>query len=236
MVIIILEVIKVETNYNEVEEKNFIDTEFKEDNYTKYIRGKPIYYKTSEVAMQLNTTDSTVRFYCGCFNDFLNIETSGRNRRFKDGDIEKLKFIQKLLKEDGLSIQQVKEYLSEPDIENKVIKQDDPLPVQIIASATAMEVGIQLNDFMEQLKEALFKDLKQQQEANKDEIKEYLAVAIKEQIGEISNYINSQELEAKKRDEEILNTLKKGMEERDKLNQELQKEKSKGLFGRLFKK
>lgn len=237
----------------ENENNNPIDAEFIEDTYTKFINGKPIYYKTNEVAQALGENDSTIRFWCQMFADFLPIETSGRNRKFKDGDIEKLRFIQKLLRIDKLSIQQVKEYCSEPNIEKRLVKESDPLPVQIIATSTAIEVGSQLNDYLERMENNILDKIEQNHQLELDlikeefsknqeenrKLKEDLSKAIElnsKGLSELQQLIDTKELEAKQRDEEKIALLKSNMEERKKASEQLEKEKSKGLFSKLFKK
>jgi DNA-binding transcriptional MerR regulator len=169
---------------------------------------------------------------------------SGSHRRFKEDDIERLKYIKKLLREEGYSINQVIEFAGQDKVKAETqIEKREPLAMQALATAVAIEVGSQLEEYKlmirEELKEEIRNNFKAQeilQENNKEELKDYIAVAIQEQLGKISEHLDSREIEAKKRDEEKMDLLKKNMEEREKLAQELEKEKSKGFFGRLFGK
>jgi DNA-binding transcriptional MerR regulator len=248
----------VESNNDKQQEneQGAIDIEFKEDNYTRFIRGKAIYFKTAEVAEQLSTpeypvSDSTVRFWCTQFKEFLPIETVGRNRMFKDGDIEKLRYIKKLLYSDGLSIQQVKEFLQEvpiEEIENKALKQNEPLPMQALASALTLEIGVALEEFKEQIRQELINEIKashkeqiELQKQNQQEIKETIALTIDEKldskfdekIDKLQSHIDQRELQAKERDQEIIDTLKQEMKERKKLNEQLEQEKSKSWWNKI---
>lgn len=227
------------------DKNNIIDIEFTEDKSVKFIKGKPLYYKTNDVAELLEENPSTIRFWAECFKDFLNIELSGRNRKFKEVDIEKLRYIKKLLREDNLTINQVKQYCSEEDmsiIESKM-KQSEPIMIQSIASAITMEVATYMDEFKESLGKQVLQEIQdgliQQQnslESFQSDLKEHIAITIAEEVKSnvesIKGYIDEKELQARQRDIDMLETLKKNMEEQKKLNEQ----KSRGFFGKLFGK
>jgi len=236
-----------------------IDVDYNENTDLKYIKGKPLYYKTAQVGSQLSESDSTVRFWCECFKDFLPIQTSGRNRMFTDGDIEKLKYIQKLLREDHLTISQVKEYCSEQDtsvIERK-IKKADPIALQSLASALAIEIGTQLEEYKLQIKNELIAEMKEQfdeqnklQNQNKLDIQEFIAITVKNELKEniqteiknqtndIKIIVNNMEQEASRNLIEREDLLRHNMEERklQQNQQEVIKQQKKGFFSKLFGK
>jgi len=218
-------------------DEKIIDVDYKEAKAEDEINGKPLYFYTSQVASRLNETDSTVRFWCSKFKDILNIEMTGSHRRFKEEDIEKLKFIKKLLREDNFSIQQVQEYISVKDtsiVERQVEKQE-PLAMQVLARAIAIEVGGDLEDFKLMVKNQLIDELRN----NKEEIKEYIAVSVSEEIenkldsklSDLKTYFDTKELEAKSRDTEMLDLMKNNMEKRKEESQ-----KDKGFFKKVFGK
>lgn len=103
----------------------------------KVIRGKALYFSTSQVANVLNETDSKIRYYTNVFDDILHIEISNKQRRYTEADIDKLKFIIEL-KSEGMTIKQIQEYCQEVNFENTKeiqIKENNPLSVQTMAKA-----------------------------------------------------------------------------------------------------
>lgn len=121
-----------------INDENIKDVEFEDvSQQEKTIRGSVLYYSTSQVAQILGIPDSTVRYYTKVFDDILHIEISNKQRRYKNSDIEKLKFIVQL-KEEGLTIKQIEEYCSEVSFQegNGVqIKESNPLSIQALTKA-----------------------------------------------------------------------------------------------------
>jgi DNA-binding transcriptional MerR regulator len=210
-------------------------SEFQENSFKneeiRFINGKPLYYTTSQVGQIIDETDSTIRFWCTKFKDILQIETSGKNRRFKEEDIEKLKYIKKLLREDNFSINQVIEYCSEKNsnIMETKIQNQEPMALQALATALTIEIGRQLEDykthmmeqFSQEMKTLIMKQLEFQEQQKEDIIGE---------INRLKGLVENQELQAKERDEIMINTLKKRMEEHK------EEEKKEGFWSRLFHK
>lgn len=228
-----------------MENNEFIDVDFNEQTNEKHINGKALYYTTSQVSILLNESDSTIRFWCSKFKDILQIETSGTHRRFKESDIEQLKYIKKLLREEGYSINQVLEYCSEKDvsvIENKLV-QNDPLAIKAIATALGIEMTKRMDNFKEEILHHISFEINDMigkqallHEENKEDLKDYIATTIHEKINDSMNdiklHLNNQEQIAKERDSELINTLRKSQEEQKKLLEQ----KSQGFFSRIFKK
>ena len=116
-------------------DKNITYVEMQKDDGTyTVVENEPSYYTTKYVAEQLEENDSTIRFWCDEFEDYLKIKRSGRNRMFTDKDIKKLQNVKCLLKSEKLSIRQAKEFLlTGNSIAMKpAIEQNDPLVVQAI--------------------------------------------------------------------------------------------------------
>jgi DNA-binding transcriptional MerR regulator len=102
-----------------------------ESNKEKNIRGKALYFGTSQVADILNIPDSKVRYYTNVFDDILHIEISNKQRRYTQSDIDKMKFMIEL-KEEGMTIKQIQEYCQEVDFEDSKeiqIKENNPLSI-----------------------------------------------------------------------------------------------------------
>lgn len=229
---------------------NPIDVEFEEDTSTRYINGKPIYWNTSQVAEQLGIESSAVRYYCDCFSDFIKVKRSGRNRKFTDKNIEQLKFIKKLLKEDNLTIEQAKEFLSLKDtskLEHK-IENEEPLPAKILATMVSKQLSEQLENIKVQIIEEIigtintnFEYQSEIQQQTKVELKDCIAVTVDEivtetldnSLKEFKATLDIKEQEANKRDIEMLDLLHKNLEARRQ--EDLQKQ-NKGFFSRLFRK
>lgn len=72
-------------------------------------------YTTSEVAIQLELPESTVRYYAQEFDNYLQIPRNKAGYRiFHAGHIDSLQQIKILLKDEGLSIKQVHQRLESP--------------------------------------------------------------------------------------------------------------------------
>lgn len=79
------------------------------------ISGRPITFKTGDVAKMLNETPAMIRYYCREFEEFMGFEHNpGEHRVFTKKEIEYLRYIIYLVKEKNLSVKQAKEFLSTP--------------------------------------------------------------------------------------------------------------------------
>lgn len=179
---------------------NFKDIEFEDvDNETKdkQIRGTALYYNTSQVASILNIPDSTVRYYTKVFDDILKVEIINKQRKYKQSDIDKLKFICEL-KDEGMSIKQIQEYCSEVSFEEGKgvqIKESNPLSIQTLAKALMEHQEEQIQAMEERIVNRLEEYMINQSEANIgaiEKIKEELSItvddAVSEKIEEIKEY------------------------------------------------
>jgi DNA-binding transcriptional MerR regulator len=119
----------------------------------KNIRGKALYFSTSQVANILNIPDSRVRYYTNVFDDILHVEISNKQRRYTQSDIDKMKFIIEL-KEDGMTIKQIQEYCQEVDFQDSKeiqIKENNPLGIQAIAKALLEQQSILINEMKQDI-------------------------------------------------------------------------------------
>lgn len=121
--------------------------EFGAENQSSFhINGKPLTFKTGDVAKILNETPAMIRYYCREFEEFLGIEHNpGEHRIFTEREIEYLRYIIYLLKEKNLSVKQAKEFLSTPQgklmapIENDEDKVK--IFVEVISQQLKEEIG-----------------------------------------------------------------------------------------------
>lgn len=179
------------------EENEIQDVEFTEARENREIRGSVLYYSTSQVAQMLDIPDSTVRYYTKVFDPILNIEVYNKQRKYKQTDIDKLKFIVEL-KNEGMSVKQILEYCSKVDFntENGIqIKESNPLSIQTLAKALLEE---QRKEFIE-LKQDLFnhideklKNISNEQITHQNKIKESLLEEVSITVDDVlSDKLNS---------------------------------------------
>ncbi|HDR5083760.1 TPA: MerR family transcriptional regulator [Bacillus anthracis] len=214
-----------------MDNKDYIkDVDFEEisenNSKEKSIRGKALYYSTNQVATMLDEKDSKIRYYTKFFDDILKIEVSNTQRQYTEEDIEKLRFIIDL-KNEGMTLKQIKEYCQEVDFHNGEIsvKESNPLAIQTLAKALMEEQTKQI----ENLKTELFEQLKEfivsqniEQSKVLENIKEEIAVTVDEVVGEKMqtslseiketfkvSYVTKEEIESLKRKKSWFGWLKK---------------------------
>ena len=241
---------------------NYIDTNFMEisnkKTNDKIINGKPEYYSMGEVASLINESDSTIRFWCIKFKDILHIKRSGTHRKFTKQNIEQLKTIRYLLREKHYSINQVIEFASKPTTDKltKDIKKDNPIILQMFSSIITNEIEKQLSlykdnslielknmftdniipELQNKIIENITSNLEKQNELNiqnREELKKYIKDTFANHTDEVKTILDNKELEATKKDNEIINLLKENMKKRQ---EEYEKEKDKSFFSRIFRK
>lgn len=192
-----------------INDENIKDVEF-EDVLTqeKTIRGSVLYYSTSQVAQILNIPDSTVRYYTKVFDDILHIEISNKQRRYKNSDIEKLKFIVQL-KEEGLTIKQIGEYCSEVSFQEGKgvqIKESNPLSIQTLAKTLMdhqeKQIALMEERIMSRLNESI---LNQSLITSKtmEDIKEEICTTVDEIVSEKLEMTNNNICEINNKIDEI---------------------------------
>lgn len=73
----------------------------------------PKLYGIKEVAQKTGLPASTIRYYDQQFSDYLEVKRgAGRRRMFTPQAVERLMAVQRMLKEEGLSLRQVRQALS----------------------------------------------------------------------------------------------------------------------------
>ena len=222
-------------------DKNFIDVEFNDGNdEDKEIRGEPLYYNTIQVAQILGENDSTIRYWTKYFDDILKITISNKMKRYKKEDIEKLRFIRKLTREDGLTLKQVIEYCSEKgfNFDNGTIDGNNPLAIQSFISAMTIHMDEQIKSMQGQIikaQEEMIKSLLEMQTKSNELIQEQIAITVDEVIAdkmeEYFNKVDNRELNKTNEMNEKLDNIRLMMEER---KVESEKEEKKSWLKRLF--
>lgn len=203
------------------------DVDFEDLTEDKNIRGKALYYSTLQVATILGESDSKIRYYSNVFGDILNIEISNKQRRYKQSDIDKLKFIIEL-KNEGMTLKQIKEYCEEVNFDENgavIVKESNPLGIKALAQALMEEQTKQIElmkvDILEELKEFV-KEQSINNEIALDRIKEEISITIDDSVSEkLDNAI-----------EELKETFKIGYVTKE----EIYKNQNKSWFSRLFNK
>lgn len=203
-------------------ENDFIDVNYTED---KQINGAPKYYSTKDVAEKLSESDSTIRYWCNQFENKLNIERSGRDRKFTEHNIEQLRYIQKLLRYEGFTIRQVNEILEEkikdliPNEENK----NTQFMLEAISKALTTNIESLLVDIQDNFNKTII---------NQNEIINQLKLDLSNKIEEsnklIKEYSTLIQQKSEERDLKLVETLKQLQEDK--------KSENKNFFSKLFKK
>lgn len=124
-----------------------------EETQDKQIRGKALYFSTSQVASILNIPDSKVRYYTNVFDDILHIEVSNKQRRYTQADIDKMRFMIEL-KTEGMTIKQIQEYCQTVDFEDSKeiqVKENNPLSIQVIAKALLEQQALLMNEMKQDI-------------------------------------------------------------------------------------
>lgn len=178
-----------------MDNEEIIDVEFEEG--SKRIMGSSkIRYTATQVADILDLPVSRIRYYATVFSDILDIETSNGNRKYTESTIKKLQYIVKLKDEDGMTVQQIRDYCEKYEFFNEegLIPQDKPLAIDMFTEAIKIEMSNQLEMFRDEIKKDIrneMKDLIMAQYQANDELKQNICISIDELVDEkLSNQMN----------------------------------------------
>lgn len=226
------------------EKKEYIDVNYQD--ISKDINGEPLFYTTSQVAEILGEETSCIRYWTKRFEKLLDVEISNRNRQYKKSDIEKLKFIKKLTKEDGMTLQQVENYCTSKgfdikDIRNSVLDANNPLIIKTFISAVTVDINNKIEDFLLKMKEENNQVLKNQEELYKkfleeqnklnDKWQQEVSANVDEIVSEKMGQL-VKEVEATRKEAESINKMRMELEEKKKDEEN----KNKGFFKKWFRK
>ena len=174
-------------------DEKYQDVEFEDTTDSdKHIRGKILYFSTSQVSQALNVADSKIRYYTSVFSELLDIKISNKQRQYTDKDIEKLKFIIEL-KDSGMTIRQIQEYCQEVSFDEHSgiqVKETNPLSIQTMSKALLEEQHKQMAEFKEEMLKVMSVQLTNQLEAlklNNEDIKNKIIEQVSVTVDEVMN-------------------------------------------------
>ncbi len=224
-----------------------------------------IYLTAPQLAQKINDTDIRVRHWGDSFGDIIGLEKVNGRKRYKESDVPKFAFIKDLLENKNFTHEQARVYLSKhgfkyAEYDSGLVDTKDPLGFQVLAAALSVEVDNKLNQFTERILFNISDQLNQylisQQNINM-EMKAEIESAVDETVSKQTEYIeqlekkieslskqnekiidkiDSQEQKSSERDTELINRLKKSLDERQlqqEYKQQLQQKRS--IFQRLFR-
>lgn len=124
------------------------------DTQKKYINGKRITYKPAEAAEKIGIPTSTLRNMTVKLEGLIDPihKTQGGHRIYSEHNITQLKEIRKIMQEKNYTLENMIEYLSEPDAIKEIIPEE--IDENIYMNILARVVENKLNDY---LKEDLIK-------------------------------------------------------------------------------
>jgi len=235
---------------NEFDENEDIEVDAKAEQVTENINGKPITFKTGEIAEIFDESPAMIRYYCSEFKEHMTLDhKAGEHRTYTQKNIDELKYILGLLKKDGLSVKQVHEFLSSPEghLAAPIFDQQDKMKVLI--NAMVQRIDTQLQGIVKRELENTFTPMFQEVIKNSvsDLVNNKEFVGSMESVNNNLNKIKEEMLENNKKTEESIKetsvtkvemkifeeNIANMIEEKLKQNDIAQK---KGFFGRLFGK
>lgn len=139
-------------------DKKIIDVDYTDEDIriiTDELDKSKIYYTTGQVAKILGLTDSKLRYWTNFFaldsngNDMIKVEYTNKNRSYTSNNIEKLKYMKKLIEDDGMTLQQAKDYttINGFNANTKELQTDNPLALQAFISGLTQEMENKLANF-----------------------------------------------------------------------------------------
>jgi DNA-binding transcriptional MerR regulator len=211
--------------YNEhIVDTDFIEVDIEEKIEDKDINREPLYYTRVQVAKLLNENESTISYWSKQFQPLLNIKIINMTRKYTKGNIENLMFIQKLLREDHLTIQQALEYCSKRgfDSDKGLIDTSNPLAIQTFISAMTVEFDKKIAEMQDniikkhyEMKESFEKIVLE----NNEDLKKEMCLTLDETVTEKMNEFKDDNVkstnELKKQITNRFGELDRKSEERD---------------------
>lgn len=200
-----------------------IDVSFEEYIPTKY-------YSCPDAAQIIEVPESTIRYWCAKYKNFLNVKTSGRNRQFTDENINILKQIKDLRMNKNYTGEQTYEYLKKLydsnslEIINEIPQNDKEVFIDAIANTLTIKMNKSLELITNQIS-VINNDITKQNKlltTNQNELKHYINQNIEQKMNKIANEFNIKQ-------DKIIKLLEKNIENQEKLEK-------KSLFSRIFHK
>lgn len=225
--------------------KDIVDVEYQEIE-------DGIYLTAPQVAQKISDVDSRIRHWGDVFGDLIGIERVNGRKRYKESDVPKFAFIKDLLDNKNFTHEQARVYLSKHGFQYAEFKSDlidpkDPLGFQALASALSVEVDNKLkqfaNELMLNISSQLTEHLISQKQMNMEtkaeieaSVDEIVSEKLTQSLEEFKSHVDTKEQEVTKRDNEIIEFLRKNMEERRKETELQSQQQKKGFFSKLFRK
>lgn len=220
-------------------ESKFTDVDFEEID-------PDVTYTAVQVAKIIQEDISTVRSWCSnsAFEEELNIKRVNGRRIYSSKDIENLKFI-KALREKGMPIKQIKQYISKQgfryrEYDSGLIDPKDPMGFDVLADRILEKNNLHMEEFLKKLiqhnedfKNELLEQQRKINEELRDEILEQHEELLKESKNDIEN-LNKKTLEDisnhnNELKSELNNFIKESVENQTKNIAEVLKENTKDI-------
>lgn len=231
---------------------DFVNVDFNEDG--EQIVLKPNFYTMPQACEEIDEVYSTVRYWLNMFGDYLESDLTVRNKKFSSRDVELLKFIKKMLKNDGFTIKQVQDYLKDniESFDSKVIIESPESSSMMVQKIVQNEVALIKEDIVNTIVQQLGSIILQIQSDFMNEIKDEMALSLEEklrtnvessvakeldsklqQLEQIEDKLDKAELRESEHINKITDLLKENLELR-KREIELQEQNNKSFFKKIF--
>ena len=217
-------------------------------------------YTVLDIANELNEEERTIRYWYKKFEVFFDVDREQRHKIFSEKDLNLMKYIQKLKKEQSKSIEQIEKYLKDysekikngtdlvyseikiPAINNSNIEMQD-IMIQF-ANFISNKIEIESQNIIAQnqkmIREEIQKAVSNLTEINHKNIQEITETisnnlstsqeALKRELNDITQQVRENEQKSMRRDIEMTNLLKENMALRKKEHQEQENRKKKKGF------
>lgn len=199
-----------------------------------------IRYSATQVGEMFDLPVSTVRHYMTAFSEILGLEYNNKMRKFTKSSLNKFEFILKL-REDGLTIQQIKAYCEKNDIFNEevLIPNNKPLALDLFTESIKLEIQDQLEMFRSNIQRDIRNELKLMVEAQykvNEDLKQEIYISLDNMIDKKLNYYLDKTSENIKFIENKIEQQKKVLEEIKEIScvskEEIERISYKESFGR----
>ncbi|WP_297993886.1 MerR family transcriptional regulator [uncultured Clostridium sp.] len=199
-----------------------------------------IRYSATQVGEMFDLPVSTVRHYMTAFSEILGLEYNNKMRKFTKASLNKFEFILKL-REDGLTIQQIKAYCEKNDIFNEevLIPNNKPLALDLFTESIKLEIQAQLEMFRSNIQRDIRNELKLMVEAQykvNEDLKQEIYISLDNMIDKKLNYYLDKTSENNKFIENKIEQQKKVLEEIKEIScvskEEIERISYKESFGR----
>lgn len=190
---------------------------------------------------------STIRTWAERHQNNLYIKKINGRFVYTNASVEQFRFIKSLCREKKMTHDQIEEHLNKKGFQYQkydggLINPEDPLGYEALASQIMIKNQDMMKQFLvefvkyqEQFKEEIKSDIKSEVAITVDDRMESNLNSFKEDLKEeFKSYIDQREFDYKNRDNEIIDSLKKHMEESQRKFEENNAKKS--FWSRIFNK